>query len=60
VNLFSFSSIDGQQEESQQANKRDQIYVSTCINFASIDFVSNSFREYFSEDSKEEVEKSYG
>jgi hypothetical protein len=60
VSLFSFSSIDGQQEESQQANKKEQIYVSTCINSPSIDFVSDSFREYFSEDSKEEVEKSYG
>ena len=36
------------------------MYVSTCINSANIDFVSDSFREYFSEDNKEEVEKSHG
>jgi hypothetical protein len=60
VRLFSFSSIEGQQGESQQANKKEQIFVSTCTNSPSIDFVSNSFRAYFSEDSKEEVHKSYG
>jgi hypothetical protein len=58
--VFSFSSIDGQQGESQQENKKEHIFVSTCINSPSIDFVSNSFRAYFLEDSKEEVEKSYG
>jgi hypothetical protein len=60
VSLFSFSSIDGQQGESQQANKKEHIFVSTCTNSPSIDFVSNNFRANFSEDSKEEVDKSYG
>jgi hypothetical protein len=48
VSLFSFSSIDGQQGESQQENKKEHIFVSTCTNSPSIDFVSNSFRAYFS------------
>jgi hypothetical protein len=60
VSLFSFASIDDQQEESQQTNKKEQIYVSTCINSPSIDFVFDNFRTDFSEDNKEEVEKSYG